>query len=112
MPYDSLIQFARGYATYDNYLDEIERRLDTLLQWRQAEGVDTIVAEWSEDPYMALFTKYYQTGHIGYDEHGHPVIYERLGRVPLGVKIPCKSCGVIVTPPFPHVGRTQGKHST
>ena len=88
MPYDALIQFARGYATYDNHLDEIQQRLEALVDWRNTEGMDTIVSEWAEDPAMVLFNKYYQTGHVGYDEHGHPVVFERLGRVPAGVLTP------------------------
>lgn len=113
MPYDSLIQFARGYATYDNHLDEIKGRLETLVQWRQQEGIDTIVSEWSEDPYMQLFGKYYQTGHIGYDEHGHPVTFERLGKVPLGAFFP-ESMILLLTRnclPSPSA-RNQGQHPT
>ena len=65
IPYDSLIQFVRGYATYDNHHDEIVRRLTNLIEWRKAEGIDHIVGQWDLDQHQANFNKYYQTGPIG-----------------------------------------------
>jgi len=75
IPYDSLIQFVRGYATYADHEEEILKRLTNLMEWRKTEGIDNIVGQWDLDPNQANFNKYYQTAPIGlYFHHPQPVI--------------------------------------
>jgi hypothetical protein len=108
LPHDILAVFVRGYAYRVDWAEASYAYLTRTLEWRAAKGIDGLMLARDEalpggSSRRALFERYVQSGVIGEDAEGHPVLLDRMchtppaelmGAFPLEDCIAQLSCGI------------------
>lgn len=82
IPRDLLLCFVRGYGNREDWAESVCAFLDGCLRWRQTVDADSCV-EADPPPQRQLFEECVQSGVVGTDRHGHPVVVDRIGRIPV-----------------------------
>jgi len=85
---DLAVNFIRGYSHLDDWQESAIDYGTKSMEWRKLVNADTITDPANEDKFLdgaagrALYESMWQSGFIGEDGDGHPIILERVGQIP------------------------------